>query len=158
MRVISWNVKSFASAVNLGGNAFTIIQQVVTDFDVVAFYEVPNSPNAEAHDGTPLTGLVMGDFNAMLTVGRRGRGRNLARQLPPGVPNGTTLTPGQQGVAPASTVWYRTANTYDQFYAEGTLIQPAGPVGVYDVMNKRVNDQVPFTGLFGNVYNTPKKA
>jgi endonuclease/exonuclease/phosphatase family metal-dependent hydrolase len=259
MRIFSWNVRSFESAVNLGGNAFEIIRQVVNDCDVIAFYEVKNSANgnaacaslnaalvgyayfteptlgldneddqvavfwntntanvvnttaarrpngfggrqpvyfnltdtaaattqevcawhapeptrmaafiaqdwnritnnAEANDHTPLTGLVMGDFNAVLTVGRRGRGRNLIRQIATGAPNGTTLRPGQQGWALASTAGYRSGNTYDQFYAEATLIQPIGPVGVYDVMNKLVNNQAPFTGLFGTMYSTPKKA
>lgn len=254
VRVISWNVKNFASAILLQGNASRVIRQVVADFDMAVIYEVPNSAGgvracrmllaalpgyryfSEPTDGwgneddriavfwnnavatvnrtpnrcpngfggrrpiyftvanpggraremcawhapapgemdsyiandwsrilgnsvdgpTGVTGLIMGDFNAQLDVPKkRGAGRQFARQIAVGAPNGTTLKPGLGGVSGLTAAEYRSANTYDQFYTDAALVQPNGS-GLYDVIGRLATNAAPFTGHYQ--YNTTQKA
>ncbi len=48
MRILSWNIKSFISAVNNAANPLTILAQVMNTFDLISIYEIPNSANGNA--------------------------------------------------------------------------------------------------------------
>jgi endonuclease/exonuclease/phosphatase family metal-dependent hydrolase len=103
-----------------------------------------------------VTAVVLGDFNnGGLRLPRRGAGRQLARQTNANV--GTTLQAANTSNL-ATTLAYRTTNSYDQIYTDAGLLTAIGAVGTYDVMGRLVNDAAPFTGLFGALYNTPQKA
>lgn len=110
--------------------------------------------NSQDNDQNPLTGVAMGDFNAVLTVPNRGPGSFLVRQIALG--SGTTLRPGVTVSYPNASD-YRTTSLYDQFYVNTGNIA-VNNVGIYDVIDRIANDAAPLTGLFGRQYNTPKKA
>ena len=113
--------------------------------------------NSMDQDRNALTAVIVGDFNnGNLVVPRRGNGRQFARQI--GANVGTTLQPNLSSSNLATTIAYRTNNTYDQFYTDANLLTAVGAAGVYDVMNRLVTNAAPLTGLFGNAYNTPQRA
>jgi endonuclease/exonuclease/phosphatase family metal-dependent hydrolase len=110
--------------------------------------------NTQDNHQNPLTAVIMGDFNADLTLGRRGPARAFQKQINAGA--GTTLKPGVTTTYP-TTQAYRTTNVYDQFFVDPANAQ-VNNVGIYDILNKLATNAAPFTGLFGTQYNSPRKA
>jgi hypothetical protein len=115
--------------------------------------------NAQDHNRNPLTHIVMGDFNSNFadpSVGsRRKPGNFLRKQINGGA---TTLRSPVYG-SPPNVESYRSQSLYDQFYVDtgaGQLV--VNRVGIYDVLNRLVNNAAPLTALFGNQYNSARRA
>jgi hypothetical protein len=123
--------------------------------------------------GAATTALVMGDFNndQLLPPGN-GAGSTLARRIPTGAANATTLVAGLGGSNYLSTQHYRSGNTYDNFYWDSNLAavvvaSGVAQFGVIDVLSLLVTGAAPFDAPGGgsvysrrgnNPYGTPDQA